>query len=86
MSTQEVKNESEQKGEYPSRKSHQEAEAKTKVLFSTEKLCFQPRMQVLSTIQDVLRRSNESFEDEGQVYQAHCMQCERAGFVSGVPA
>jgi hypothetical protein len=97
MSTTEVKNESVKKEEYPSRKSHQEAEAKTKVLFSTEKLCFQPGVPELSTIQELLQRSDDPYPEAAELsicrivrvpgaLTAHCVKCMRAGFIGGVPA
>ena len=86
MSTQEVKNESVKNGEYPSRKSHQEAEAKPNKLFSTNKVCFQPGVPVLLEICKVVQRSDESFEDKGEMPQPHCLRCQRTGFVSEVPA
>ena len=74
------------KEEYPSCKSHHEAEAKNKLHFSTEKLCFQPCLSFMPTISEVLRRSDEPFEDERAVSKPHCLRCHRTGFVGGVPA
>ena len=82
MSTTEVKKESVEKSEYPSPKNHQETEAKSKKLFSSNKICFQPGVQVLPTIQELMQRIDESLKDEGEIPQPHCMHCERAGFVS----
>jgi hypothetical protein len=86
MSTTNQIKESEQKKEYPSPKNHQETEAKPKKLFSSNKICFQPGVPVMLTMEELLRRCDESFEYQGEIPQPHCLRCQRTGFVSEVPA
>ena len=52
-------------------------------IFSTNKLFFQSRVSTLLTLSDLLRRSDEPFEDEGPAGSFHCLHCQRAGFGDG---
>jgi hypothetical protein len=59
---------------------------KSEKVFSSNKICFQPCLSFMPALSEVLRRSDEPFQDKEPICEPHCLRCERVGFVSdGVP-